>query len=44
MGKDQTSKGETTSRKTKLETSHLLISRKHEPQRRADWNMLEEKE
>jgi len=32
------------SRKTRLETSHLLISRKHEPHRRADWNMLGEKE
>jgi len=44
MQKDQTLKGEIISRKTSLETSRLLTSRKHEPHRRADWNMLEEKE
>jgi hypothetical protein len=33
-----------SSRQIRLKTSHLLISRKHESQRRADWNVLEEKE
>jgi hypothetical protein len=36
MQKVQSSKGETVSRKTRLET-YLLISR------RADWNMIEKK-
>jgi len=44
MQKYQTSKGMTISRKTRLETSYLLISRKPDSHRIADWNMLEEKE